>query len=304
MTRLEKKYAGVIVPMVTPFDEKGKIDFVAAERITEYLIANGTTPFILGTTGECSSIPDELRLAFVEKVVKAAAGRLLTYAGIAANCFQTSVTLARQYFDAGIDVVVAHLPSYYPLNSDHMLRYFGSLADECPGPVILYNIPKTTHHSIPLKVVEKLSHHPNIWGLKDSERDLARLEQAITMWKNRTDFSYLIGWAAQAENGLAQGADGLVPSTGNFVPNIYQKLYNAVLEGDFSTSELYQQKSSDISLIYQKDLLLSETIPALKIIMNYLGLCGPNVLPPLLESSQKVRQKIIEQVEKSELKMS
>ena len=69
--------------------------------------------------------------------------------------------------DVGVDVVVAHLPNFYPLTDDHMLRYFESLADSCPGPLIVYNIPITTHHSIPLDVVSKLSQHPNVAGLKD-----------------------------------------------------------------------------------------------------------------------------------------
>ena len=110
-----KKYQGVIVPMVTPFTPDNRIDLGAAERMAEYLVANGAQPFILGTTGESSSIPDEHRLSFVERLVQTVKGRTLTYAGIASNCLSASVNLARQYFSAGGDAVVAHLPNYYPL---------------------------------------------------------------------------------------------------------------------------------------------------------------------------------------------
>ena len=143
-----------------------------------------------------------------------------------------------------------------------------------------------------MDLIDHLGQHPNICGLKDSERDLARLEKAISMWKERPDFSFLIGWAAQSSYGLSLGADGIVPSTGNITPDMYSKIYNAVLKGDSSTADLYQQKTGKISQIYQKDKILSESIPALKIIMNYLGLCGPHVLPPLIEPSNDVREDI------------
>ena len=53
----EKKYRGVIVPMITPFTANGDIDLDAARRITEHLISQETSPFVLGTTGEAASVP-------------------------------------------------------------------------------------------------------------------------------------------------------------------------------------------------------------------------------------------------------
>ena len=167
-----KRFSGVIVPMITPFTKEGRIDLDAARRITEHLVTNGVSVFVLGTTGESASIPDSARPAFVKAVVDQVAGRALVYAGISGNSFITSVDLAKRYFDMGVDAVVAHPPHYYPLTPEHILRYYEALADAIPGPLILYNIPPTTHISIPLEVIEKLSYHPNIVGVKDSEGDV------------------------------------------------------------------------------------------------------------------------------------
>jgi 4-hydroxy-tetrahydrodipicolinate synthase len=297
MRQIAKKYSGVIVPMVTPVDSNGKIDLAAAERIADNLIKNGTSLFVMGTTGESVSIPDEQRLAFAKKVVETTNGKTMTYAGISSNCMQNSVHFAKHYYDVGIDVVVAHLPNYYPLTNDHILKYFESLADSYPGPLIMYNIPATAHHSIPLDVAGKLARHPNIVGLKDSERDLARLEKACSLFKDNDEFSFLIGWAAQSAHGLSLGADGIVPSTGNFVPDMFRSLYDSVLKGDLETAQHYQNKTDEIAKIYQKGKTLSESLPALKIMMNSLGLCESYVLPPLLESSESVRKDIIKQVQ-------
>ena len=107
---------GVIVPMITPFTKDGKIDIEATGRIIEHLIAAGTAPFILGTTGESASIPEKVRPAFVKAMVEASPGESKTYAGISSPCFQTSVEAANQYFELGVDAVVVHPPSYYPLS--------------------------------------------------------------------------------------------------------------------------------------------------------------------------------------------
>jgi 4-hydroxy-tetrahydrodipicolinate synthase len=155
------------------------------------------------------------------------------------------------------------------------------------------------HHSISLDVVEKLSQHPNIAGLKDSERDVSRLEKACSLFKDNDEFSLLIGWAAQSANGLSLGADGIVPSTGNFVPAMFRSLYDSALKGDLETARHYQNKTDKIAKIYQKDKTLSESLPALKIMMNCLGLCEPYVLPPLFEPTESVRKDIIKQVESS-----
>lgn len=294
MTQGQKKFSGVIVPMITPFTKSGQIDQDAVKRITEHIVKNGASPFVLGTTGESASIADDLRPSLVETMVKTVAGRSATFIGIASNCFQGSIDAAKRYFDLGVDAVVAHLPCYYPLTDDAILAYFETLADAVPLPLILYNIPATTHISIPLDVIEKLSHHPNVFGLKDSQRDLQRLEIAIEMWRERTDFSYFIGWAAQSANGLALGADGIVPSTGNVVPGLFSMLYRAVKNNEMDVALHYQKMTEEIAQIYQQGRILSQALPALKVMMYDLGFCEPYVLPPLQETRPQESKEIIE----------
>lgn len=48
------------------------------------------------------------------------------------------------------------------------------------------------------------------------------------------------------------GADGIVPSTGNVVPEMYYKLYKAVLAGDTAAALHYQQQTDRVAELYQK----------------------------------------------------
>jgi len=288
----EKKYHGVVIPMITPFTEGGKIDEFAATRIVEYLLKEEMYLFLLGTTGESASMPLELKLQFVKYVIDNIKINTIVYVGIADNCLKNSINLASKYSDLGADVFVAHLPSYYPLTPDHMLNYYETLAENSPRPIIIYNIPGTTNMSIPLDVIDKLSHHPNIVGLKDSERDLSRLKQSAEMFGERPDFSILCGWTAQSANILLSGYDGIVPSTGNVVPNMFKKLYKSVISGDSEKAKKLQVEINRIADIHQTVSSLSVSISQLKVMMSELGMCEQWVLPPLMTLSLKERDQI------------
>ena len=286
-----KKFHGVVIPVVTPFTQNGKIDSAAAERMINFFIEAETFPFILGTTGEANSMTLELRSEFAKIVSKYLNGRTTLYVGIADNCLENSVLAAQTYHDLGADAFVAHVPYYYPLNEEHLLRYFETLAEKLPGPLLIYNIPSTTHISLSLKLINELSKHPNIMGLKDSERSLERIKVFSEKFLDKDDFSLLSGWTAQSAFALKSGFDGIVPSTGNIVPKLFQKLYLSSQTGLKNAQEL-QEVINPIADIHQKDKLLSQAIPALKVMMNEKGLCPPYVMPPLLRSTKAEEEKI------------
>ncbi|MDZ7332242.1 MAG: dihydrodipicolinate synthase family protein [candidate division KSB1 bacterium] len=292
----QKKYYGVIVPMVTPFTEQGKLDEAATIKILDLIVSNGAFPFILGTTGEAASIPFQTRVQLSKLVLKQVEQRTTIYAGISDNCLENSVTLAQELYKLGIRVFVAHLPSYYPLTPDMMLRYYETLAERCPGELMIYNIKSTTHMSLPLEVIERLSQHPKIVGLKDSERDVERLNSLAVKFSGRQDFCLLCGWTAQSTKMLLMGFDGIVPSTGNLIPKKFVDLYKAVQRGDITIANKLQAEIAPIVDLHQKDMLGSESIAALKVMMSELGLCLPWVLPPLIRLKPEKEQQIKNQM--------
>ena len=280
--RKEKKYGGVVVPTISPFTRDLAIDEQAAARIVDHIVTAGAHPFILGTTGEASSIPKSEKLKLVKETMRTTAGRATVYAGISGNCLYDSIEEAHQYHAFGAQVFVAHMPSYYPVEPDQMLRYFEELANELPAPLVIYNIPSTTHLSIPLDTVDHLSRHPNIVGFKDSERGLERLDSCIALWKDRPDFSYLLGWAAMSYKALKSGADGIVPSSGNLVPCLYRAIFEAAVKEKAEEEGMRAQQKTDlISAMYQNGHILSKAFPVFKAMMSAYGLCQAYMMPPM-----------------------
>lgn len=283
----EKKYSGVVVPMVSPLLENKTIDKEAVARIVRSFSKHHLSPLVLGTTGESSSIGPQDSRELIKAAVQAKGPKQHIYAGLVGNNVQQQIDSARQYFELGADVVVATLPSYYILTPGQMVRFYETLADNIPGSLMLYNIKATTQMSIPLPVIEKLSRHDNIWGLKDSERDVERLKSCINTYKDRKDFSFFCGWGAQCANSLQWGADGIVPSTGNLVPDMYKYLYAAAMEKNSQRADRLQAKTDEIAKIYQENRTLGQSLAALKVLMGELDLCHPYMMPPLTELEQE-----------------
>lgn len=278
-----KTFHGLVPPMVTPFTQDGALDEPAVRRIIEFLIAGGVDGiFVLGTNGELASMPAEMRRRLVDVTVEHVNRRVPVYAGIADNCLGNSLKAAAEYAGLGADALVAHLPSYYPLADEEIRGWFLKLADRSPAPLILYNIPITTHHSIPLPVVEELMRHPRVAGIKDSERDEKRQAEEIAMLRSRPERSFFCGASCYSLSVLQQGADGLVPATANFAPAVYADLCRAVRQADQAAAESCQRLQERLTALYLKaGRPLSRNIAALKGLMWASGLCGPSVLPPL-----------------------
>ncbi len=291
MNNLQKKYNGVIVPMITPLLSDKTVDISGVNNIIDLFLQHKVHPFVIGTTGEAPSLSASQKISLVSAVVDKVEKKALVYAGISSTCISDSIADAKLFAELGVDVLVATLPPYYPMTDQQLINYFTELADAVPLPLIIYNMPATVKISIPLEVIDQLSKHENIVGLKDSERDEQRMLQALELWKDRSDFSYLIGWAAMSSKSVLNGADGIVPSTGNFVPELYQGLYEAALAGRVDEANDIQEQTNQLSALYQKDRILSESIPALKALMAYLGICDKQVMPPMyvMEKEEEAR---------------
>jgi dihydrodipicolinate synthase/N-acetylneuraminate lyase len=277
----DKKYNGVIVPAITPLTEKLQIDDQSVQNIFTLFYQYDISPFILGTTGESASLSTGVKKDYVIAAERNKKMGTMLYAGIGSNVLSESIGFAAFCSLHAVDVVVATLPSYYTLTERQMLGYFKQLANSIPLPLFIYNIPATTHMSIPLTVIDELSHHKNIVGIKDSERSEERMSQSLELWKGRKDFHYILGWAAKSADALFQGADGLVPSTGNLYPEIYADMVKAFEQGDKNKMYAMQRLSDEYGGLYQGSRTLGESLYALKLLMKEKGLCKEYVMPPL-----------------------
>lgn len=275
----DSKYQGAVVPMVTPFTADGRLDEPSLEGLVNSLLAGGVDGiFVMGTTGEGTSIPAVDRRRIVERTVARAKGAAKVFAGIS-NAHPEEIKIGNDYLQAGVDALVVHPPVDMP--QEEMLPWFQKLLDSLNGPLLLYNMPMTTRVSIPLDTVQKLLGHPRLAGIKDSENNPQRLNQLLQIIGGKNNFSIFVGVGALMEKGLKLGADGIVPSVGNLIPNVCRQLCVAAKAGNWAEANSYFSRMNTVSELYQNGRSLNESLSVLKAAMHCRGLCAPYVLPPL-----------------------
>lgn len=280
-------YTGVVVPMLSPFTPGGSIDTDAVGRIVDRLLTG--TPagiFPLGTTGESASIPLAEKKKLITATVKAVNGRSMNYTGISSNNFADSIELAKHAKDAGSQAVVCHVPSYFQLTDADIEAYFTKLADAVPLPLVLYNIPVTTYHTIHLDVVDRLRKHQNVVAIKDSAGDATRLTELLKRTGGRGGFPVLLGSSAFFTHGLRAGGIGLIPSGSHLAPVEYQQMFEAAMRDDWGEVERLQKATDEIVSAYVKGRTIGEGLARLKRILESQGVCGRTMLPPLRDNSE------------------
>jgi 4-hydroxy-tetrahydrodipicolinate synthase len=286
------KYHGAVVPLVTPFTAEGNLDEPALRRLVDSQIAGGVDGiFVLGTTGEGISVPRAARRQMVAQTVKLVNGRAVVFAGLG-DISSADLTEANEFFRAGADAVVAHPPISEKIAPRDLLAWYKKLLDGIEGPLLLYNMPMTTDVSIPLEMVGHLLGHPRLAGIKDSENNPQRLEELLQRYGGKKDFSVFIGVGALMERGLKLGADGIVPSVGNLIPDVCHKLCAAAKKSDWAEAENYSTRMSTIAALYQKGRTLNESLSVLKAAMSCRGLCSPHVLQPLHPLTESQMEKL------------
>jgi len=221
--------------------------------------------------------------------------RVLVYAGLG-DIRAANLAEANEFFLAGADAVVVHPPISEKIAAEKLLGWYQSLLDQAQGPLMLYNMPSTTGVSIPLDAVEQLLGHPRLAGIKDSENNPKRHEEMLQRFGGKKDFSVFIGVGALMEKGLRLGADGIVPSVGNLIPEVCQQLCAAAKNGDWSAAKICFARMNAVALLYQKGRNLNESLAALKAAMHCRGLCAPLVLPPLRRVAEAELEKIRHQM--------
>jgi 2-dehydro-3-deoxy-D-pentonate aldolase len=277
-----KDHFGVVVPVVTPANEKGELDEPALRKVIDYLIDGGVQGvFVLGTTGEGPSVPREGQMRTVHVALDHVRKRVPVYAGIASYSLGESAAMGREFLRMGVKALVAPLPGYFTLSPNEQFEYFAELARRIKGPLLLYDIPATTHMTLDMGVIEHLRAFPNVVGIKDSSGDRERMMHLLETYRGDPNFSILVGAPQLASYALLEGADGIVLTPANLNPGLACRLFTAASNGDRRLAGDLQRELDELTASFMQDGNFGRGIARMKRLMSQKGLCGPGVFPPL-----------------------
>jgi 4-hydroxy-2-oxoglutarate aldolase len=283
-----RRLAGLYAPITTPFEPSGEL---AGRRHTQnvaQLCAAGLDGLLVaGSTGEAPLLdPDEQRALVAISAAALPAGKALVV-GTGAEATRQAIALSRAAGNEGAHAVVVRPPAYFGAVSPPaaIVAYFRAVADASPVPVFVYNMPKFTHVSIAPALIEELSDHPNIIGVKDSSGDaqnLAAYRKAAPRW------IVLAGSASLLLTCLELGCDGAIAAVACFAPQRCADVIAAFRAGDRARAATLQDALRPLD----REIVGRLGPAGVKAAMDAAGLYGGPVRAPLVDVSAADREHI------------
>lgn len=240
---------GVIPALVTCFDENGEYDEHRQRQVTSYLLDRGVHAlYLTGSTGEGFLLTPEERKKVVENVIDEVKGRVPVIVHVGAIGTKISVDLAKHAENAGADAVSSVPPFYWKFSEDQMFNYYRDISDSVSIPMVVYNI--VLAGAVGFGFIKRLASIEGVRGIKytlTSKFEIMRIKEEIGK-----DFVVYSGADEMAMAGLSFGADGIIGSFYNLIPEPFLDIYKAILAGDLKTAR-EKQRVANAVIMYTLD---------------------------------------------------
>jgi len=283
-----KEFIGTGVALVTPFTSDNKVDFKALERLINYQNDNGINYLVVqGTTGEPATLTLKEREQVKETIVAVNNGRLPLVLGIGGNNTQGIIDEIKTTDLYAFDAILSVAPYYNKPTQEGFYQHFKAIAEVCPKPIILYNVPGRTAKNVePETVLRLASDFSNIIAVKEAGNDM---HQYLKLIKNKPeDFLIISGDDDLVLGVVLAGGAGVISVIGQAFPKEFSEMIQLGL--DDNAKEAYKIHYELTDCI---DLIFEENNPAgVKALLKKLKLCEPNVRLPLVAASKQLQEKI------------
>ena len=234
---------GVIPAELTPFTLDGALDLDRLRTITAFLVAKNINGlYVTGSTGEGFMMsPDERKLV-VETVMDEVAGRVPVIVHVGAISTHLSTDLARHAEAQGAAAISSVPPIYWAFTPDQVFNYYADITAATKLPMIVYNVPLAGPMGFDL--IARLATIEGVVGVKytaPTHSDIMRIKNEIGR-----DFLVYSGADEMAMSGLAFGADGIIGSFYNVMPEVFLALFAAMKDGRLADAEALQSTANAI----------------------------------------------------------
>ncbi|EMU55662.1 MULTISPECIES: dihydrodipicolinate synthase family protein [Clostridium] len=261
-----KAFKGVIPAVLTVFDKKENIDEVGMRQLVSFLIDKGVNGlYLTGSTGEGFTMTSEERKKVVEIVIDETAGRVPVVVHVGAIGTKISIDLAKHAESVGADGISSVPPFYWKFNENQIIKYYEDIANSCSIPMIVYNVPLVG--LLGMNAIKRLAKIENVKGIKYT----ALSQYEITQIKDEVGEEFLVysGADEMAMSGLIAGADGIVGSFYNIMPELFINIYDAVKNKDLDEAQRLQKQAVEV-IMYA--LQLPSFYAGMKVILKWMGI--------------------------------
>ena len=232
---------GVLVPLITPFDEKERVDESMMRQLVDFYVKAAVQGlFVLGSSGQGPAMSITERKKAAEVALAQARAQIPVIIHVGTADAQSTVELAVHAAEKGA-VAVGVVPPYY--YSDHteyeIISHYRSVADAVKLPIYIYENPKYSGISIPPELAKRMKDAiPSIRGIKVAYGAGALLEYVrlfppdVSVFTGNADLFGLVPF------GLA----GMINPPTSFLPELCVSLWRALDEKKYDKAVEIQQR--------------------------------------------------------------
>jgi len=273
---LRNKLEGVVVAVLTPFTQEGRVDEDALSKHLAYLVESGVNGlFILGTTGLGPALALDEKKKVVDLAVDVVGGRAPVIIHVTDIVLPNVLELVRHASRKEVSAISITAPYFYNRVDEEALHQFLKAVIEVSAvPVLLYNQPAYTGINISVGVVRKLRlENEVVIGIKDSSGNLTQLYNYVKVLKSEfgEGFIVLTGGDSLFYPALMLGADGVVSALANIVPELFIKLYERFRSGNVFEALSIQKRIDELRSILKSYSQLSAYYEAGRLLGRSVG---------------------------------
>ena len=297
-TNYKEKLSGVFTPNTTPFIKEEVVYDKIAENIERYNQTKLRGYMPLGSNGEFRSLTDEESIKIIDVYKKYIAPEKTLIAGVMRESAKATIEFIKKIADKGVDFATILAPHYFVKNmtDEALIKYYTTIADQSPLPVMIYNAPKfASGLCFSTNLVSVLAKHPNIAGMKDtSKEDISIYVNAVPKDAN---FFVLAGTINKLLLALKAGGIGGVVSMADYLPDICCKLQELYEIGDTEEAEKLDVYARTLS----SNAAGKHGVAGVKAAMDLLGYYGGDPRIPLLPLGDEQKAELKSVLEKEGL---
>ncbi len=277
-------FTGTGVAIVTPFTNKGDVDFPALTKLVEHLI-KGRVEYIvvLGTTGESATLSKEEKQQVIAHIVKVNKKRVPLVLGVGGNNTAEIVHSLKKDDLSAFSAILSVSPYYNKPSQEGIYQHYKAIAKASPLPIILYNVPGRTSSNMAIRLAKEFK---NIIAIKEAS---GNLEQCMKIIKHRPDnFLIISGDDNLTLPMIASGADGVISVVANAYPKDFSDMVRHALIHDIKTAQKLHYKLMEIT----EQLFTDGNPGGIKHVLALKNITKSNVRLPLVEPNDSVKAKL------------
>lgn len=181
--RSARELGAILTAIVTPFDERGRVNEESFVALMHHLAENGSDGFVVAaTTGEAATLTDEEQLALIELAVAERPPGKTIVAGTGTNDTRHAVFLTERASALRPDAIISVTPYYNRPSPLGLKRHYEAVAAATDRPILLYNIPSRTGTNIGPELLAELAQIDGIEGVKQANAEELQLIDGLVLY--------------------------------------------------------------------------------------------------------------------------